>query len=341
MTKKEEIDQYRQDEGINQSFLKGILANDFRVKKTDSESIAMLRGSLTDCMILTPELLDDFYYLSELEKAPTPLIKKTMDLVFEQSGEWDTTAFVETYRMFSDAKTPTKEETILKNVDAAQNYWDELIKGTGKEVVTRDKWIHCQNAKMNLLTNPNTREHFENTLFYDIQYQVPIYDNVVVEGENVRRKGLLDFLIVDDHNMTVQIKDLKTSSALPDEWKYMARKFRIDFQMAYYYDIVSNMFPHHKQLLPELVVYSFAAPTKPFVKIVDVDTLFAGRNGFERIVATNIYERVEESATHDVVFHHGWETALQRYIQAKQLGLPDYDIEYFRNNGRSNLDLWT
>ena len=109
MNKLEEINSYRDNESTSQSFLKQVSQNNPKVRKDDSESIAKLKGSLTDCMILTEELLDEFYYLSELEKSPTPLIKKTMDAVFEQVGEWDNLAFIDTYRIFSEAKNPTKE----------------------------------------------------------------------------------------------------------------------------------------------------------------------------------------------------------------------------------------
>lgn len=338
MTKSEELNIYKEDDGINQSFLKNVLINN-PVDKGESDTIATYKGSLTDTLTLVPELFDEFYHLTELEKAPTPLIKKTLDAVYEQIGEWDNLAFIETYRQFSDAKTPTKEETILKGVEGAVNYWDELMKSSGKKVITQDYYRICNTASMTLKSHPNVKHCFENTIFSDIQYQIPLYCDFEIEGIKVRLKGLLDMLEFNYHEKTVRIRDLKTSSVSPEEWKFIARRFRYDFQMAFYYYLVNILYPEFKQLMPELVIYSFAAPSKPFIKVFTEDDLFGGRYGFERLTATNIYERVEESATHDSIFYHGWETAMQRYIQAKQLGLSDYDIDYFRNPV-SQLNLW-
>lgn len=343
MTKKEEIDQYRQDDGINQSQLKLVVINDVK-SKPESDTIATYKGSLTDTLCLVPELFDEFYHLTTIDKAPPPQIQQTLEKTYQLqvdadlTPEWDDFTLLQVFREVSNVKT--KDNKVLENLSQHYDYWEELVKSTGKKVITMDYYNICNQAKFTLLTHPITAEYFNNTLFADIQYQVPLYCNFEVEGVSVRLKGLLDMLVIDDHNKTVQIRDLKTTNVLPSEFKGIARKFNYAWQMSFYYHLVSILYPSYKQLPPELIIYSFAAPTKPFIKVLSKDDLFAGRNGFERLVATNIYERVEESATHDTVFHHGWETALQRYVQAKQLGLPDYDIEYYATQGKSLLNLW-
>lgn len=337
-----EINNYREDDSISQSFLKSVSKNDTKTKKSDSESVAMGMGQLVDAMLLTPQLVNEVYHLSEVV-APKPLIKKTIDKVFEEIGEWDNLAFIETYRLFSEAKNPTKEDTIMKGINEAEYYWNALVEGIGRTTITKDYWLNCRKAVDNLLTNPFTKHHFENTLFADIQYQVPIYDEIsfkfqeVANGQTyfrdriIKRKGLLDLLIIDEAHKTVQIKDLKTTSSTPDEWWKYARQFRYDFQMAWYYDIVEKLFPNHRQLMPELVVYSFAAPSKPFTKVLSHDDLMIGRNGVNLQKSFVEYDGgIVEPISERIM---GWEECLSRYLICQENGWPDWDVNYWTNNG--------
>lgn len=344
MNKKLELQQYKADEGVSQSQLKAVLINNL-IDKIESDSIATYKGSLTDVLCLVPELFDEFYHLTQLEKEPPPQIKQCLDKAYQiqidigLQPEWDNGLLLESFRTISNVKTG--DDKVLENLLKHENYWEELIQSLGKKVITQDYYNICNSASLTLKSHPNVKHCFENDLFSDILYQVPLYCDYTIDDVTIRLKGLLDMLQIDHRNKTVRIRDLKTTSSSPDEWKYIARKYNYAFQMAYYYNLVNKCYPEYQQLMPELVIYSFAAPNKPFIKVLSLDDLFGGRYGFERIVATNIYERVEESVAHESIFVHGWETALQRYIQAKQLGLPDYDIDYHVTKGVSKLNLWT
>ena len=237
-----------------------------------------------------------------------------------------------------------QQNTIMKGVDKAQDYWEELVKGVGKTIITKEYWLNCRKAADNLLTNQFTKHHFENTLFADIQYQIPIYDEIEYvykkddTSDLVRRKGLLDLFIIDEAHKTVQFKDLKTTSVTPDEWWKMARKFRYDFQVAWYYDIIQNLFPEYRQLLPELIVYSFAAPNKPFTKIINLDDLHIGRHGCNLQKSFIRYEgEVVEPIEERIV---GWEECLSRYLLCQENGWPDWDVNYWTSNGMNNKNIW-
>jgi len=129
--KLKEIEDYRNSDALNQSFLKACGANDLKVKKNDSETIATLRGSLTDVLTLTPELQDEFYYFSKLDKAPPPQIKECLDNTFEITQEWDLTLLLEQFRLISNLKS--KDDVILEKIKAWDEYWQDLIDGQGKK----------------------------------------------------------------------------------------------------------------------------------------------------------------------------------------------------------------
>lgn len=336
-----QINAYRDDPSLNQSFLKACGANDLKVKKNDSETIATLRGSLTDVLCLTPELQDEFYYFSKLDKAPPPQIKECLDNTFEITQEWDLTLLLEQFRLVSNLKS--KDDVILEKIKVWENYWQDLIDGQGKKIITQDYWNICNNARNTLLTHPFTKHHFDNNLFADIQHQVPIYDEILfpIYGgvtHKVKRKGLLDLFIIDDAHKTVQFKDLKTTSVLPSDFFKQARQFNYSFQIAWYYDIIQNLFPDYRQLMPELVVYSFAAPNKPFTKVMTIDDLHVGRNGCNIQKSFVEYDGgIVEPITERIM---GWEECLSRYLIKEENGWVDYDADYWLNNGVVNKNIW-
>lgn len=342
-----EINNYREDDSLNQSFLKACGANDLKVKKNDSETVATMCGSLTDVLCLTPELQNEFYYFSSLDKYPNPQLKDTLDKAFEISQEWDNTLLLEIFRSIS--KTKTNDDKVLENLKQNEDYWEELIISKDKKIITKDYYNICSNAAYTIKNHQFTKHHFENTLFADIQYQVPIYDEILfpIYGgvtHKVKRKGLLDMLIVDEAHKTIQFKDLKTTALLPTDWFKSARQFNYPFQCAWYYDIINKLFPDYRQLPPELIVYSFAAPTKPFTKILSNDDLFIGRNGCDIQKSVIIYERatqwensVSEPVTERIM---GWEECLIRYLISQENGWPDYDLDYWTNNGVVNKNIF-
>lgn len=335
-----EIDAYRENDALNQSYLKGVATNDPKIKKNDSESVACLKGSLTDVLCLTPELQDDFYYFSKLEKYPTPQIKESFDKAFEIDHEWDDLLLLEVFRSIS--KTKKRDELVLKDFYDNEDYWKDLTDSQGKTVITQDYFNICNSATITLQTHPFTTHHFDNSDGL-ISYQVPIYDEIVYQYSaydktNVKRKGLLDLFIKDEVNKTVQFKDLKTTSSTPDSWFKQARQFGYPFQCAWYYDIINNLFPDYKQLMPELIVYSFAAPSKPFTKVLTEDDLFTGRYG------VNHHKSYVEHSTGliDVISErvHGWEECLTRYLICQEKEYTDWDIDYWENKGIVTKNIW-
>jgi len=195
--KKEELDQYRSDPGLNQSFLKLVVINDVK-SKPESDTIATYKGSLTDTLTLVPELFDEFYHLTTLDKAPPPQIQQTLEKAYQlQVGgglepEWDNFTLLQVFRELSSVKT--NDEKVLENLLKHEDYWNELVLSMGKKVITNDYFTICSNAKHTLLSHPVTSEYFNNTLFANISFQVPLYCNFNIEGETVRLKGFFECL---------------------------------------------------------------------------------------------------------------------------------------------------
>lgn len=338
--KTQELIDYRNNTAISQSELKGVLSNHIKPFKG---SIASMVGSLVDCCLTTPECLEDWFYISNLPKYPKPQLKLVFDTYYnmlvenELEIEWDNFSLLQIFREVSNLKTG--DDKVLEDLMKEEDYWNSLLEADGRVVVSQDYWNKCQLVSNSLKTNIITEFFFKQDLFKDVYFQVPIYWTYVNEdGVEVECKGLIDILIKDEARKAIQIIDIKTTADNLITWKKnVARKHNPVFQLSYYYEGISRLFPEYTQLNPAIIVENVDYPGKPRVFHLSDTDLIQGRHGCTRIRNTIITEEVDVS--YEEEFIHGWETAMQRYIQAKQLGLSDYDIDYFRNPV-SQLNLW-
>lgn len=340
--KTQELIDYRNNTAISQSELKGVLSNNVKPFKG---SIASMVGGIVDAVLTSPECLEDWFYVSNLPKYPKPQIKLVFDTYYEKLVEtesdivWSTEMLLQTFREISNSNS--KDDTVMASLLAEQYYWDSLKEANGRVVVSQEYWNKCNLVASSLKHNSITWTFFQEDLFKEIEFQKPVYWKYVDAGNTeVECKGLIDIFIIDHHNKTVQIVDIKTTGDSLVTWKKnIARKHNPAFQLAYYYEGINQLYPQYTQLNPVLVVENVDYPGKPRVFDFTSTDLIHGRHGCIRQKNTIITEGVDED--HEVEVIHGWETAIERYIQAKQLGLPDYDIEYAYTRGRSNLNLWT
>lgn len=340
--KTQELINYRNNTALSQSELKGVLSNNIKPFKG---SLASMVGNLVDCCLTTPECLEDWFYVSNLTKYPKPQIKLVFDTYYnilvenEMPIVFDNTHILEVFRDVSNSNS--KDSTVIDSLLAEQDYWDSLKEANGRIVVSQDYWNKCTLIAHSLKNNYNTEYFFKSDLFKDVYFQVPLYWKYVDAGNTeVDCKGLIDILIKNEHNKTIQIVDIKTTGDSLIAWKRnIARKHNPVFQLSYYYEGVNQLFPDYKQLNPVLVVENIDYPGKPRIFDLSNTDLIHGRYGCIKQKNTIITEEVDVSYEEETIY--GWETAIERYIQAKQLGLLDYDLEYYRNGGRSELNLWT
>lgn len=339
--KTKQLIDYRNNTALSQSELKGVLSNNIKPFKG---SIASMIGNLVDCILTTPECLEDWFYISNLSKYPKPQIKLVFDTYYDRLVEnelpieFDNTHILEVFREVSNSNS--KDDTVLTSLMAEQDYWDSLKEANGRIIISQEYWNKCNLVAYSLKTNHVTQEFFNEDLFKEIEYQKSIYWKYVdAGGTEIECKGLIDIFIIDHHNKTVQIVDIKTTGDSLVTWKKnIARKHNPVFQLAYYYEGINQLYPQYTQLNPILVVENVDYPGKPRVFDFSSTDLIHGRHGCIKQKNTIITEGVDEDYEVEVI--HGWETAIERYIQAKQLGLPDYDIEYAYSRGRTNLNLW-
>lgn len=341
--KLKEIEKYWKTDAISQSFLKNVLTNDTSKK---SESLSMMTGSLIDCIITTPYLVESLFYISELEKHPTPQVKEVLDTYYkklieeEKPIEWDDAEVLKIFRSISSSKTG--DSKVLEML--ADHYWLELEKAGKRKIISKEFWEKCNHVAMIILTHPVTSGYFTKSKEKEILFQHPIYWTYKEAKEHLFGcKGLVDMLIIDHNKKTLQIVDIKTTSDSLSSWKYnIARKFRYDFQLSFYNYGLKEMAEKmgYDILNPSIIVENIEFPGKPRVyNFTDYDLLI-GMEGCKR-TSKELFYINGQAMTKEVNTIYGWKNAIDIYDKSLDLKLNDYDVDYHENEGSYDFNLWT
>ncbi len=242
MSKLTELKEYRNHKFVNQSLLKRVLTD--TVDEEFEPKIHFLIGNAVDTKLTTPNLFNELYYISDLQEYPLPQIKEAMDIAFNGDEiENSLDILIKIFRTISNVRTG--DDKMKEKFLSDRGYWDELIEAKGRKIISREYYNKVELTAASFISHPNVSEHFNAGIKgVKVAWQVPIYWKI----EDVDCKGLLDNLTIDYNNKTVQIKDIKTTDWKLWEFDKQARKMRPDFQLSFYYDGISKLFPDFKQL---------------------------------------------------------------------------------------------
>jgi hypothetical protein len=223
-------------------------------------------------------------------------------------------------------KRDSFDKVMSRFIEEGREYYDALVMGEKKTVITSQQLAQIYNTKDSLLTHRYTRKYFEQNDQYEVLYQVPIE----FEYNGVKCKGLLDMLIVDKVNKTLTPVDIKTTNVKTIHWASMFWKLRYDFQAAFYstglllggyltkYDCVGmNEF--------RFIVESQSNPGTPLVYKADHNIIQFGQYGGKMV--TREYE--------------GFDKAIERLKWHSDNDLWDYPMEDYENNGVRSITLPT
>lgn len=347
--KLQEITDYRNFDALSQSFLKSSVINEST--KEFKGSVATMLGNLTDTILTIPECVDDLYYISKVKKYPKPQIKEVWDLYYKNlidnnlDLEIDNLPLLEIYREVSDLKS--NDEKMLFNLMEGEYYFKDLVASTGKSVISLEYYEKCSLVAYSMKTNGTTYTYFQERDGVEIQYQVPLYFKYVdpMDGWSYNCKGLLDEIIIDHNEKTIQIIDIKTTSDYLDSWvKNIAKKHRPDLQLAFYtYGLKEWAKEHYHDytvINPCLIVENVDYPGRPRVFNLTDQDMHIGRYGCQRskhVIKPNT-DNLQLIQVWDDIF--GWQKAIEKYHQCQELSLPDFCLNYHTTKGVTDLNLW-
>jgi hypothetical protein len=173
--------------------------------------------------------------------------------------------------------TNLTETVRINKIILYQEYYNSLWEAEGKQVLSQEEKDLIDSIVMSLTSNdlivnyikkrdnPNLRYLYQHAEFFDF--------------EGVRCKALLDLVIVDDKNRTLQPIDIKTIGDYTQNFPKAVRKRRYDIQAAFYTEALRKGNPKWTILPFIFVVESTLQPGNPLVYKCDDTLIDIGKNG--------------------------------------------------------------
>ena len=191
-------------------------------------------GRLVETLLMEPERFDDLFFMSSCVEVPGGMLGKfiwKLSEIVGEEGDKEGFDFEEVARAaynFSGYKI--KFETVLSKLDDPENriYYEECLKVNhlGMTMVTAQDITNAEQIVESLRNSPHTGTIVtldSSTERFTVHNQFKIEDYVI---DGMRLKSMLDKIIIDHKNKTVQIYDLKCTWAVESFYKeyYLYRR---------------------------------------------------------------------------------------------------------------------
>ena len=317
----ESYQKYRADPGLNQSFLKQVIENKVRTFKP---SKAMLEGSGIDCLLYTPDEFNERYTV--FEDVPTGAMKEEIEKCVIENETFDVNLIANNLKE-REFQSNWTEPTLIKNISKYEDYANTILEGIIP--ISSKDYFRYNNAVSVIKKSEAWKDVFRGTN----EYQKDLYANYMVNDESIRCKGLLDDLWIGDDAI---ITDCKTTSAKNmNEWIELAKALKYPMQAAFYSMLVERNYDVENVSFQWLVYFNYTKQVR-LIKCNPFD-LYVGKHGCREIKSTYYTPKHEFKSE---VIHYGYDDALHIWQQAKELGLPDYDIEHYYSKGITQQSLF-
>lgn len=258
-TSKQEIKDYFDNEThINQGALKKLLGGVRKFKEAKEKKLFyeeeehFVIGSAVDVKLTQgEEIFKEEFYISMLTDKPSDTVMSIIQEVFQTLLETRTDEEISllsgSLSLFPDLITSAcanhnwnnrwgDEAKIRAITDQGVNYFNELVKANGKQVITLEEAALIDNIVYTLKNHPVTKYLFEDSDNYVIIYQKPLY--FAVEG--VMCKALPDIILIDKQTNIIHCFDIKTTGDELINFPYNAAKLRYDIQAAFYMEAIKR-----------------------------------------------------------------------------------------------------
>ena len=146
-------------------------------------------------------------------------------------------------------------------------------------ILSQEEYDIISQIVMSLRTNEYTAMYFQQSSNTEIQYQVDIY----FDYEGVECKALLDMVIINHQDNTIQPIDIKTMGEDTLNFASSLRKRRYDIQAAFYTEALKSVYPGYTILPFKFIVESTTNIGNPIVYTLDESLLEIGKFGRPQI----------------------------------------------------------
>jgi hypothetical protein len=294
----ENLKHYYDNPALSQSKLKLLIKTPHlfnSVKEQDlyyEEKKHFIIGSAVDVLLTQSEkVFKKQYHVSKVQNKPSDAIKSILHEVFDnliESIDINDFGPIESteYRTLilhccikQDYGKSYKDDTKISKVCEAYEYWNDLILAHGKQVLSVEEKTLIDNIVMSIRTNEVTSKYFEK------DKDTEIFDQYFIEFEyeDVPCKALLDRIIVNHANKTIQPIDFKTMGDYTLNFPKTLKRNRYDIQASWYtlalQKVLQENYPGFTILPFKFIVESTINPGTPLVFTCSGNLLDIGQFG--------------------------------------------------------------
>lgn len=281
-------------------------------------------GSITDDWLFDKPTFEEKYFIYEGEK-PTATLGKVVDIILKNYNETPSKEVILEIIENNNFWGRSKPETLLGYFDIPE-FWEYLeaqYKSRIKNLVTTSELDLGKDLASILETHSFSKHIF--TINDNIerinQYKFEYFYN------NIKLRGIIDIVVIDHTNRTVQLIDLKTGQDNAENFMGSFIKYRYYFQALIYqnsFDIIcKNLNLVDYKLLPFQFLYIGRKQKMPLVYTV-TDKWFKGaQHGFK--TSGGYYYRGLDVLLEEIKWH--WDNKVFEMTK-----------DIFINNGRIYLD---
>jgi hypothetical protein len=265
-------------------------------KVEDKDNSAVNMGRIVETLLMEPHLFDEKFYMSSCASTPTGLMLDFVTALnsHTQNAMVDgvvTKEFEELAKAaYADSGFKIKFDAVLAKFAGsdAEVYYNEMriVGAKGLTVVTTDDVTNAERIVEELKNNPYTASIVN--LVDSKRWQ--IFNQFQVEGyeiDGMKFKSMMDKVVVDHDNKTIQVYDLKCVWAVENffEEYYLYRRAYIQaflYHRALLYTEDAFPFDHgdYEILYPKFIVCDSTNYMSPLVYVLDDDDMEDAYRGF-------------------------------------------------------------
>jgi len=269
---------------------KYILNEDIKEK----DSIAANLGRLVETMLWEPDLFDDKFFMSTVAYIPTGLMLEFVERLYDvtldstdEEGNISRTFQQLAEEAYALSSFKIKFEQVLKKFigSDAELYYNEIrkVRGNNLTVVDTQQVATAERIVETLRTDSNVK-HIVNCVTserYDVKDQLQVED-YTVDGH--RFKSMMDRVIVDHQEKTIQVYDLKCTWNVENFYEEYYLYRRAYIQAYLYMRAAEHAFRGYDDytiLAPRFLVCDSANYFRPLIYTLSTSNLYDAYNGFE------------------------------------------------------------
>ena len=260
----------------------------------EKDSVAANLGRLVETMLWEPHLFDEKFFMSSVAYIPTGLMLEFVERLYDvtrdstdEAGNVSRTFQELAEEAYALSSFKIKFDQVLKKFvgSDAELYYNEIRKVRAKNltVVDTQQVATAEKIVETLKTDPNVK-HIVNCVTsqrYDVKDQMQVED-FTIDGH--RFKAMMDRVIVDHEEQTIQVYDLKCTWNVENFYEEYYLYRRAYIQAYIYMRAAEHAFRGYDKytvLEPVFLVCDSANYFRPLRYQVSPANLFDARNGFQ------------------------------------------------------------